>query len=47
MQLPGEIAGLSVGAVATMLTLAAQSVVAVLDGGVPLSVANPDVLAVR
>jgi phosphoglycerate dehydrogenase-like enzyme len=42
-----HIAGLSVGAVATMLTLAAQSVVAVLAGGVPLSVANPDVLAVR
>jgi phosphoglycerate dehydrogenase-like enzyme len=42
-----HIAGLSVGAVANMLTLAAQSVVTVLHGGVPASVVNPDVLAAR
>lgn len=42
-----HLAGLSVSSVASMLRLASRSVVTVLAGGVPDSIANPDVLAAR
>ena len=42
-----HLAGLSVSSVASMLRLASESIVTVLEGGVPGSVANPEVLAVR
>jgi len=40
-----HIAGLSTGSIAKMLRLASRSILTVLDGGVPESVANPDVFA--
>ena len=42
-----HLAGLSVSSVTCMLRLASQSIVTVLEGGVPDSVANPDGLAAR
>ena len=42
-----HLAGLSVSSVAGMLRSASQSIVTVLDGGVPEAVANPGVLAAR
>jgi phosphoglycerate dehydrogenase-like enzyme len=42
-----HIAGLSKSSIVQMLRLASQSILTVLDGGVPESVANPEVLAIR
>ena len=42
-----HVAGLSKSSIAQILRVASQSILTVLDGGVPESVANPDVLAIR
>ena len=42
-----HLAGLSVSSVASMLRLASQSIITVLEGGVPDSVTNRDVLSAR